>query len=136
MTTKTSTFHCVRCDKDVTTEHYEFTTGYGLDKDGGKVCYACCADWDKADMIEHGKTMLYLTKNDAGKWIVTNWPASLVFPVAVTWTGKHNWYCVGEVRFVRFVGPDGAVWTGKQIGDYNEVCHCKRTKIDPRNIYA
>jgi hypothetical protein len=130
---RASTFHCVRCDQDVTVEHSGMTTGYGLDKDNRPVCDACCAAWDKANMIASGKGWAYLTKDKAGKWVVSNWPGSMVYPVAVTWSG-HS--IAGSVRFVRFIGPDDAVWSGKQMGDYNTLCYCKRTKIDPANIRA
>jgi hypothetical protein len=127
---RTSTFHCAKCGQDVTVEHSGITTGYGLDSDNRPVCYACCADQDRADMIATGRAVLYYES----PLYVTNWPGSLKFRAVAQWTGRHN--IAGEVRFVRFIGPDDAVWSGKQMGDYNTLCYCKRTKIDPANIRA
>ena len=101
--------------------HSDITRGYGTDADGKRQCYQCCADLDRAYMIEHGRIALYLTDK-----AITNWPASLSFPVLSRTTGRHN---IAGVRYdVWFRGPDGATWHGVQYGDNTQICHCKRTK--------
>ena len=72
-------------------------------------------------MRNHGKIALYLT--DEG---VTNWPASLVFPVRYRRIGRHNW--AGKRYDVWFTGPDGKPWHGTQYGDNTQIIHCKRVK--------
>jgi len=52
--------YCAACGAECISK-YEFTTGYGIDKQNRKICYACCAKIDLADMREHGNTCLYLS---------------------------------------------------------------------------
>jgi len=105
-------------------------TGYGIDKEGRKVCYACCAKRDRASMQENGRATLYLVAENGptGAWrnyVVTNWPGSLRFKVSVSRVGRHN---IGRSRTdVWFVGPDGAPWWGWNCGD-NQILHCKRVR--------
>ncbi len=102
------------------------TTGYGVDKDNNKVCFQCCGDQDKKDMIKHGNAMLYMTKKD-GKYIITNWLNTLKFECPVYWANGHNW---GLTRHnVRFKGPDNKIWYGVTFGDNTQIAHCKRTKL-------
>ena len=83
-------------------------------------------------MTDNGRIALYLTKDGSG-YVISNWPGTLKFPAAIHWTRRHNWWSVSKVHYVRFIGPDFAVWSGKNLGDM-EICHCKRTKIDPSQI--
>ena len=106
-------------------EHEDFTTGYGVDNDGKKYCYDCCANTERQYMIDHGQTTLYINEKDRK---VTDWPGHLTFDIKTIWQTNHNWYCVDHVTYVRFIGPDGKVWTGKNIGD-NDILYCKRTKL-------
>lgn len=105
-------------------EHNDITTGYGVDKDGRKHCYACCAEKDKAYMREHGQIALYLSKT-SGKWVVCNWPGSLKFENVYVRTGRHN---IAGHRYDTWFKFEGFWWHGVTYGDNTEVCHCKRTK--------
>jgi len=107
-------------------EHSSLTTGYGTDNQGKTLCYACCAERDKDQMIKDGKTILYLTQS-----AVTNWPGSLSLPIRGRRTGRHN--IAGKKFDVWFNGPDGHVWHGTQYGEMTQLCHCKRTseKVAP-----
>ena len=113
-------------------------TGYGRDNDGKEHCYECCAVNDLKAMIEAGRATLYLCDGDnpkpsypATKYKVTNWPGTLKFPVRAFKTGGHN---MGGTRIdVWFRGPDEkgemtAIWWGKMIGKFTQICHCRRTK--------
>jgi hypothetical protein len=132
-----SKFYCDYCKQEITQYHYDFTSGYGVDKDGKKCCYTCCANWDKEDMIQHGNAMLYLDvgnqpERNKGRiylqnWTISNWPSSLKFENVIGWTGRHNWGL--RVYFARFIGPDGKVWSGRTIGDNTQIFHCYRTKL-------
>ena len=55
------------------------TTGYGTRPNGCKICYDCCSVQDKASMRADGAATLYLVKDAAKGWQVTNWPGSLAF---------------------------------------------------------
>lgn len=120
-------FDCAECGQHVVHES-DLTTGYGLDRQQRKVCFDCCGTRDRQSMIDTGHSRhlpLYLSSKD-GKYEVTNWPGTLRFKVTRHWTGRHN---MGGTRTdVWFVGPDGHLWHGVQIGEWNQVCHCKRTK--------
>jgi hypothetical protein len=130
-------FTCIDCKQFIIHESNS-TTGYAemwnketkeYDK---KVCFACCALRDITEMIESGHSKrlpLYLTKGAEGNYFVSNWPGTLRFSVKSRWTGNHNWYHVGKVEYVRFIGPDKKVWSGKCVGDWTQVVHCKRTKL-------
>ena len=106
--------------------HEDFTTGYGIDKDDKKHCWACCAARECAAMIETGKAMLYLTMDKGRKWHVTDWPGHLVFKVSSYRKGRHN---IASTRIdVWFRGPDGHTWHGVQYGENTEIVHCRRTR--------
>lgn len=96
--------------------------GYGVNQDGRKACYDCCAVQDKQAMVKDGRYTLYLdTKNN----VVTNWPATLKFPVT---TSRKSWHNMAGSRWdFWFNGPDGFVWHGYTIGDWTQIAHCKST---------
>lgn len=105
--------------------------GYGVNGDtGDRLCYACCADDDRAYMIQHGRWTGYLTLTarnaPQARWLVSNWPGSLEFRPRAVQTGKHN---IARVRRdAWFNGPDGYVWHAVQYGDNTDLAHCKRTR--------
>lgn len=107
--------------------HSNFTRGYGIDSDGKRHCYACCAAVDRAYMQDHGRITLYLVKHkeDDYYWI-TNWPGSLQYKAFFVKYGRHNW--AGERVDVWFRDEQGATWHGTQYGKFTQLCHCKRLK--------
>lgn len=112
--------------------HSSFTTGYAVDDEGKRHCYKCCADRDRASMVEHGDSKrlpLYLIKrsNPDGThaWYVSNWPGSLEYRCYYYRIGCHN--IAGNRYDVWFVGPDDFIWHGVQYGGNTEIVHCKRT---------
>lgn len=55
--------------------HFEFTTGYGVDKDGKKHCYPCCAvtDLNTMDLChQEGKPFSAYVSSDGLH--ITTWP--------------------------------------------------------------
>ncbi len=118
--------NCTTCGKSCLSDS-SFTTGVGYDVANNPYCYACCADRERAVMLATRRAVLYLADKK-----VTDWPGKLSFQVVVQWTGAHNFG--GRVTFVRFIGPDGAVWSVRQVGDFSQLCAVKRTKIDPTKI--
>ena len=76
-------------------------------------------------MVETGKATLYL---DRTRSEVTDWPGMLRFHAMGFSASWHNMAGKnGRVDFY-FRGPDGFVWHGYQIGNFNEIAHCRRTK--------
>lgn len=133
--------HCKRGDS--------IGAGYGLDDNGARVCYSCCADQDRAFMIKHGKHGgLYLTKNrnyraptvgmcgsGGAPYYVTNWPGTLKFAVYGVRKSWHNFAGSNGRRDCWFNGPDGHVWHGVSIGDM-DLIRCRRTKETWRKVEA
>lgn len=120
-TPKTSTFHCDYGNHTATITHSDFTTGYGTMPDGKIACFDCCAIEDKKRMVADGKIDLYWHNH-----IVSNWPGTLTFTPTGYRKGSHN--IAGTREDFWFVGPDGFIWHGVQMGGFNEIAHCKRTK--------
>ena len=117
--------------------HSDFTRGYGKDANGDRHCYECCADRDREQMREDGKTCLYLTlEDDTGRTVsqwghrygrhkLTNWPGSLTIPVGCVKTGRHN---IAGRRYDFWFTFENRQWHGVQYGDNTQIAHCKRLK--------
>lgn len=107
--------------------HESCTTGYGVDSDGKRYCYTCCAQRDLSDMIETGRATLYLVDGSDGQSPrVTNWPGSLFFTVGHVRKGRHNIARVQRTAYFR--GPDGATWIARQYGENSDIARCRRLK--------
>ena len=132
--------NCARCNQTIIRPS-EYLPGYGTYK-GQKLCYACCANMEREDMISTGKAVLYLVSRDetilsgnaAGlvrkTYEVTDWPGNLRFPVSHVRRSVHN---LATWRYdFQFIGPDGKVWSGVNYGDNTQIARCKRLKKQPR----
>lgn len=145
LTTKTPeeqpTIVCARCSAQIPAPAPSaITPGYGINVEGQKICYSCCAELDREFMRANGKITLYLTgvmpKIRRGysvnpAWRITNWPGSLHFTPLGNRVkiGAHN---MGVDRYDVWFVFEGWVWHGVNIGNYSELLHCKRTKTpDP-----
>lgn len=111
--------------------HSPMSAGYGKTPEGARICYACCAEHDKAEMIREGRITLYLVqrKRESGltEWLVINWPGSLVFPVKEHRRSKHGGGFGSQRTDAWFNGPDGYVWHAINRGDM-QIARCRRTK--------
>jgi hypothetical protein len=104
-----------------------FSLGYGWSHDmARRICYACCGDNDRVDMLREGRATLYLSKNARG-WRVTNWPGSLEFRVDSGAVHKLRHPFTRDARIAYFRGPEGATWSARNIGD-SQIAHCRRLK--------
>ena len=120
---KVNKFTCDICKKEIEYTS-DVTTGYGVNKDNQKVCYACCADQDKKDMLQNGKITLYLVTNqETGCYNVTNWANSLSFKVNNCRVGRHN---IAGKRYDVWFTFNNQNWHGVTYGDNTQICHCKR----------
>lgn len=117
-------FTCSVC-KETKIHEEEHTTGYGLDKDNNKICFACCGIKDAEEMDKTGKATLYLTKGSDSIWYVSNWPGTLKIRVQYQRKGHHN--IAGNRYDVWFTFND-STWHGVQYGEMTQICHCRRTK--------
>ena len=127
-------FLCSVCNQTKSRPENSFGTGYGIDKDGNKVCYDCCAVKDWESMREDGRITLYLVNIDLTKprlyqnpdAEVVNWPGTLRFKVVGLRRGKHN---IARFRYdAWFKDKDGRLWHGVQYGGNTQLIHCKRLK--------
>lgn len=140
-------FKCHQC-KQVKPVKTTGGTGYAYYDDDRPVCYDCCGENDRKEMIEVGKIVLYLSCEPARKLRrpnglpytpetlhegpgrktageVTNWPGTLRFKCH-TRVGRHN---IAGYRYdCWFTGPDGKQWHGVTYGDNTQLCHCRRLK--------
>ena len=112
--------------------------GYGVRPDGTRICYECCADDDRKQMIEgDGRITLYLVETtkvdrmacglDKPKvWEITNWPGTLRLRCYGPPKSFHHPFARHAVM-AYFRGPDGKTWSAKNVGD-NQIAHCRRLK--------
>lgn len=109
--------------------HISTTGAFGRDSKTGETrCFPCCANLERAQMVETGKATLYLTisEKDNYTYAVTDWPGLLRFPARYVRSGRHN--IAGTRLDFEFTGPDGFRWVGVQYGRNTQIAHCKRTK--------
>jgi hypothetical protein len=92
---------------------------------------------ERSIMIDQGKITLYLT--DTGKvdygamgmdkpneWRIGNWDDSFsIKTFGVPRKFRHPFS--RQATIVYFPGPDGHVWSARNIGD-NDIAHCRRLK--------
>lgn len=110
-------------------------TGYATLRNGRKVCYACCAVRDRADMEKTGRALLYLTHETERRgpqhadevriYYATNWPGTL--RIRIGGAARHSRNNFGAQRTDVWFRHAGADWHGVNIGD-NQILRCKRTK--------
>lgn len=117
-------FTCSQCGQ-IKTNDSEHTTGYGVDKDGNKVCYQCCGINDAKELAElplKGKTTLYLNTKDK---TLTNWPCSFKIPLSYIRVGKHNF--AGK-RYDTWFKYAGNQFHAVQYGDNTQIAYVQRVK--------
>lgn len=117
------TFTCYECreTKPVLTDG---GTGYGIDDQDRKICYACCGKRDAAAMDRDGRISLYW--DDNGR--IANWPGTLTFTAHTIRKHRHNWHHVGQVTIAYFRDAKGALWSGRHAGGNTQIMHCRRLK--------
>jgi len=113
-----------------------FSTGYGIDKDGHKICFSCCGEHDREHLLSMkvgDRWALYLCEEDNGKlpkrYYVSNWPGSLKIRCGTPRVGRHNiagtrndvWFIVGS-------GDERSFFHGTQYGHNSQICHIQKVK--------
>lgn len=124
--------HCADCGVDLTPfapkPGIGGAAGYAVLCDtGARICYACSAKRERADMIATGRATLYLTGGGDRACAVTDWPGKLRFP-ALQVERKRGAGGFGAQRTdAWFNGPDGHVWHAVNRGGM-DLARCRRTK--------
>lgn len=120
-TTTDTTVHCARCGAECKPQG--ITTGYGTAPNGDRHCFECCAEVERARMVETGRADLYLTDGE-----VRDWPGKLRFAARNVSRSQHRAFGRYVPRVdADFTGPDGYVWHATVRGDM-DLARCKRTK--------
>ena len=117
-------FKCSKCRRTVVNREPHIT-GYGT-YNGRKVCYECCANIDRRWMDRHDRIALYLSKDQDGRWKVTNWPGSLRFTPWYVKEGGHN--LAGIRQDAWFKDHRDRVWHGVRFGRWTQILHARRLK--------
>lgn len=115
-------FICSVCGEHKTHES-DFTSGYGIDKDGNKVCFECCGKNDAKELAElqpKQKTYLYL---DTKQKTLSNWPGTFKIQLHYIKQGSHN---IAGKRYDVWFDYAGKEFHGVQFGDNTQICHIKR----------
>jgi hypothetical protein len=105
-------------------EHPDFTRGYGVDNEGHRSCYECCAKRDRQQMHDEGRIALYLDRS-AGKWTVSNWPGSLKITPSYVKRGRHN---IAGSRYDVWFRFERRNWHGVTYGEMTQICHCRAVR--------
>lgn len=103
---------CTHCHKPIN------STNYGITPLQEILCYDCCAVYDNDRMIRGRPIDLYV---DLYNKRVTNWVGNLSISAVVF------------RKFVRFIGPDKRVWSGR-FGAHGDLVRFRVTKIDPTEV--
>lgn len=119
-------FKCSVCGEEKTHES-DFTTGYGKDKDGNIVCFACCGEQDKQYLRDNGKLSGYFTKGKDGEYYFTNWPGTFKLRARHIRKSWHN-FAGKDGRTDFIVTFEGKDYYGVQIGHMNECATIKAYK--------
>lgn len=117
------THTCDDCGQAITVPAGSIGTGYAYTTDNKRICYACCAIRDAAEMEATGRATLYL---NAGH--VSNWPGTLKIKTTAQRKGEHRAFGRRSVRYDVYFMWRGKRWHGTQFGDNTQICHCKRLK--------
>jgi hypothetical protein len=115
-------FTCSQCCQQIAHED-KFSTGYGIDKDGHKVCFACCGVNDAKEletMPIKGKTILYL---DTKAKTLSNWPGTFKIQLHYIREGRHN---IAGKRYDAWFNYKGNEFHAVQYGNNTQIAHVKR----------
>ncbi len=115
-------FTCSQCGEHKIHEN-NISTGYGIDKEGNKVCFDCCGknDMEILKNLPKGEKMcLYL---DTKQMYITNWPGSLKLKVWSIRKGRHN---IAGNRYDTWFNLGKQNYHAVQYGDMTQICHIKK----------
>jgi hypothetical protein len=120
-----NTFFCDHCQKTVENTS-TIGTGYGIHENGHKVCYQCCGDIDRDDMIKAKvgeRFSMYLCREN-GLNVVQNWCGTLKRNCHIS-ISRHNW---GLKRYDAWFKVNGECFWGYNIGENTQILHVRKVK--------
>jgi len=105
---------CTVCKKEIIREEGGCGTGYAIDNNGNKICYACCGEADKKTLLETGKLSGYYSH-----LVFTNWPGSFKIKAYYSRDSWHN-FAGRNGRTDFWLNFEGKHYHGVHIGHDNE----------------
>lgn len=123
------TFTCHTCRRVLPRPKGPGGMGYGVEDQGRKHCYQCCALAEFDSMVQMGVGVLYLVDDSTipGKTWATDWAGRLRFVVRYVKRSPHGGGFGCQRSDFWFTGPDGAEWHGINRGDM-QIARVRRTK--------
>lgn len=131
-------FVCATCGKEYPAQTTGGNTGgYGIDANNRKHCLPCCAEREKAHILENGKGTLYLVYEQEPRsasycgWFtpkngkLTDWGGFLSIPINRIKRGGHN---IAGCRYDVWFTFGGREWHGVTYGDNTQICHIRAIK--------
>lgn len=115
-------FQCHQCNEDKVHES-DLSTGYATDKDGHKICFACCGLNDANELEEllpKERFVLYMDTKDK---TLSNWPGTFKIPLHYIKEGRHN--MAGKRYDTWFTFRHGH-YHAVQYGDNTQIAHVRR----------
>jgi hypothetical protein len=125
---------CHTCGAEIHSEGH--STGYGITREGHKICYACCAAEDRRELREGKPAMLYVYWHNSKEpsrpgyrisprpVAVGNWTGSLKIPVSDWSRGGHN---MTGCRYDVWFHAEGHKWHGVNYGT-DDLIRCRVVK--------
>ena len=104
-----------------------FSTGYGRDDDGKKICFKCCGKNDVKTLLTTGKLHGYYSRDKKLGMVFSNWPGSLKIHSYYSRDSWHN-FAGKDGRTDFWCKFKGHVYHGVHIGHNNECATLRRTK--------
>lgn len=96
--------------------------------DGKKLCYDCCAEYDKEILRNSDVHLGYMIKRN-GEWVYTNGTGTLAFRI-VHWTGNHNWWGVKQ-HYGYFFFEDNWYLAKMVTGGFTDCARARKLKHLP-----
>ena len=118
---------CFQCNKEIIREPNSISTGYGIDKEDHKICFACCGENDRKCLLETGKMYGYFSKDKDGRWYFSNWPGSFKIHAYYTRSSWHN-FAGRNGRTDFWCIFEGNHYWGVQIGHNNQCATLRKVK--------
>ena len=117
---------CFQCGGEFI-RNYDFDTGYGVNREGHRICFKCCGENDRKELenMKIGeRTSLYLildgdTVGGWGRAKVSNWPNSYVKHCNYK-KGSHN---LAGVRYDVWFTEGKNYFHGVRYGRDSEICY-------------
>ena len=113
--------HCASCGEDFEQfKKYSMSTGYGSNRKGVKICYACCDNEARKELLEYDRIDQYISSDFK---LLTTWSGGILGKV--TWAGKTHVFSRHR-RHIDVTDVHGQRWYG--VGAEGEYTTLRKRK--------